>query len=77
MERLLEYHMKHTDTRIAELRQDLNGQLDEVHRKLDDLTKFKIEMVASARMTSLIVSAICGLVTLVASAWLSSKGFAK
>ena len=53
MEELLKYFMQETNT-----------QLIEIKSQLDDLQKFKAGMVASARMTSFIVSAICGSVTL-------------
>lgn len=54
MEQLLKYFMEAT-----------NGRLDGIEAKLDDLTKFKIEMLATARITSLVVSAVCGFITMV------------
>ncbi len=54
MEELLQYFMGAT-----------NDRLEGIEGKLDDLVKFKIEMLATARLTSLIVSSFCGLITLV------------
>lgn len=56
MEELVKYYMDETNRKIAK-----------IETKLDDLTKFKLEMIASARLTALIVSGICGLITLVAT----------
>lgn len=60
---LLKYFMKETDRRF----QEMSGWMSKVDTKLEDLTAFKIEMIASARTTAFMVSAICGLVTLCAS----------
>lgn len=56
MEELLRYFIQETNERLAG-----------IERSLLDLQKFKIEMLASARTTSLIVSTVCGFVTLVAT----------
>jgi hypothetical protein len=56
MEELLKYYMEETNKRITSM-----------ESKLEDLTKFKIEMVASARTTSLVVSGLCGLITMIVS----------
>lgn len=44
-----------------------NKRFDSIDDKLGDLTRFKIEMMASARLTALIVSGICGALTLCAT----------
>lgn len=56
MEELLRYFIKET-----------NEKLVSIEGKLEDLQKFKTEMMASARLTSFVVSGICGLVTLISS----------
>lgn len=61
MEKLLQYFMTDTEKKFD----SLNAKVDNVFNKIDDLTKFKIEMIASARMTALIVSALCGGITLI------------
>ncbi len=65
MEKLLQYFMQETDKKFDSIGSDLRG----VNAKLDDLTKFKVEMLATARTTSLIVSVLSGLVTLSVSVW--------
>lgn len=62
MDPLLKYFMEET-----------NKRLDTVDDKLTDLTKFKVEMIASARLTSFIVSGLCGLITMIATMWMSYK----
>lgn len=56
MEELLRYFIKETNESLAGIRS-----------QLDDLQKFKVEMMSSARLTSLVVSGICGFITLVSS----------
>lgn len=53
MEELLRYFIQET-----------NEKLMSIETKLEDLQEFKVEMMASARITSLIISSFCGLVTL-------------
>lgn len=77
MDRLLDYHMKQTEKRFDELKADIHDQFMLVNTKLEDLTRFKIEMLASARTTSLIVSSLCGLLTMVVTIWSASKGWFK
>ncbi len=65
MDELLKYFMTETDRRL--------GGIEE---KLDDLTKFKAEMIATARLTSLMVSGVCGFITLVVTVfvtWAATK----
>lgn len=69
MQQLLEYHIKDTNEKMAALRVDLR----QIDRKLDDLTKFKVEMIVSSRWVSLLVSSFCGLLTLVVSTYIALK----
>ncbi len=69
MEKLLQYFMQETDKKFEGLSEDIQG----VQAKLEDLSKFKIEMIASARLTALIVSAFCGFITLTISVWAMKK----
>ena len=44
-----------------------NERFKAIDEKLSDLTKFKIEMIVSARWVALIVSSVCGLLSLAVS----------
>ena len=48
--------------------QETNRRLERIENKLEELHSFKIEMLATSRTVSFIVSAISGLITLVATA---------
>lgn len=63
MENLLRYFMEETNRKF----QDIHESQGNINRKLDDLTQFKIEMVASARLTSFVVSGACGLLSMMIS----------
>lgn len=63
MENLLEHHILETRERFSELRDDIKN----IEEKIDGLHDFKIETIVSARWVSLIVSAVCGLLTMIAS----------
>lgn len=67
MESLLRYFMEETNRKF----QDIHESQGHINKKLDDLTQFKIEMVASARMTSFLVSSACGFVSMVVSVGLA------
>lgn len=45
-----------------------NQRLDRIELSLSDLKQFKVEMLASARTTALIVSIFCGFITLLTTA---------
>jgi hypothetical protein len=60
MEQLFRYFIQETDKKFDELK----GDIADVKEQLKDLSKFKAEMIATARTTSFIVSAICGAITL-------------
>lgn len=61
MEKLLKYFIEDTSKKIDEV----NSDIHEINRKLDDLMKFKIEMLASAKMTSILVSGAISLASLI------------
>lgn len=50
---------------------ETNRQLLDITQRLDDLQKFKVEMIAQAtaasKTASMIVSGVCGFITLMAS----------
>ena len=56
MDNLLKYFMGET-----------NKRFDSIETKLDDLGKFKISLIAQSRLTSLIISALCGFITMAAT----------
>jgi hypothetical protein len=66
-EELLKYHIQDTGKKFD----DLNDSLKMINSRLDDVQAFKMEMIISARWVSLIVSALCGLVTMTGSAVLN------
>lgn len=64
-DKLLDYFMQETNRRFEELSISLRNDIGEMKEILSDLTKFKVEMMVTARITSLVVSAACGLATMV------------
>ena len=64
MEELLKMYREYNDKRFDEVRADLQ----EVNRKLDEIHDFKVTTIATSRTVSMIVSALCGLLTLITSA---------
>lgn len=67
MEQLLQHHIHQTEKNFDEIK----NELTHFNSKLDDLAKFKAEMITSSRWVSVIVSAICGAVTMTGSALLN------
>lgn len=65
MDKLVQYFMQETDKKFSAIRSDLSS----ICLKLEDLTQFKSEMVASAKLTSIVVSTIFGLLTLAVSVY--------
>jgi hypothetical protein len=51
--------------------EETNRKLDSMDEKLEDLQKFKMEMMISAKWVSLVVSSVCGAITLIVSAYLT------
>lgn len=69
MQELLQMYREYNDKRFDELRADLQ----EISLKLETMNEFKVQMIASSRVVSMVISAICGLVTLIASTVISIK----
>ena len=66
---LLTYFMDQTDKRF----EMIQGDVKAISRNLEDLRSFKAEMLVSSRWVSLIISAVCGLATMLLSAYLSFR----
>lgn len=69
MEQLLDYFMKETNKRFD----TVDDQFASIASKLEDLVKFKIQMMTSTLWTSVIVSGLCGLLTMLATVWIAVK----
>lgn len=69
MEELLKHHIQDTRDRFNELKQELTA----LHEKLEDLRDFKISLIATSRTTSIIVSTVCGLITLIVTVFSVKK----
>ena len=67
MEQVIKYHIDNTNKQFDEIK----GSLHEINDRLDEVQKFKIEMLMSSRWVSLIISAACGFVTLTVTAILN------
>ena len=63
MEDVLQYHINETNQNFRDIRNDLKS----INEKLDAVNEFKISTVITARWVSLIISSVCGLITLVAT----------
>lgn len=63
MERLLQHHINETGKRFD----DLGDRLEKIDSKLSELQEFKVKMVVDARWVSLLVSAVCGFATMIAT----------
>jgi hypothetical protein len=66
---LQKYFMKETNKKFEDLQKDISS----IQAQLSDLRSFKVAMMVSSRWVSLIISAVCGLATLLTSAWISAK----
>lgn len=62
-ETLLQHHIEETRGNFADVREDLR----ELKVSLAELKTFRTEMIVTSRTVSLVVSAVCGFITLVAS----------
>lgn len=69
MEELLKYFIKETDRKFDDIRSNMEG----VNVKLEDLTKFKVEMLATARATSFMVSVVVGVISTAISVFISIR----
>lgn len=67
MDKLIDYFIEETNKKFD----DVKDRVDSIHKRLDDIEKFKVEMMVSSRWVSLLVSAACGLITLTASSVVS------
>lgn len=45
----------------------IESRLEKIETKIDNFSEFKASMIVSTRFVSLVVSAVCGLVTLIAT----------
>ncbi len=66
MEQLLRYFIQETNEKLS----SMDDKMIQMGDKLSDLQKFKAEMMASARLTAMFVSGICGFLTLTATVFL-------
>jgi hypothetical protein len=67
VEKLLEYYIQHADKRF----EAIEKKQDATNAKLEDLGKFKAEMLVSSKWVSMIISASFGLVSLGLSLWIA------
>lgn len=67
MEELLKRHISETDRRFEEIQ----DHLEEISGKMDDLRDFKVKLIVTSRFFSIVVSAICGILTLLASSFVT------
>ena len=63
MERLLQMHIQVTEKRFDEFKE----QMDKLIVKIDELNDFKTSLIVSSRFFSLVISAVCGMITFIAS----------
>lgn len=66
---MLEYHIEETSRRFDEVKSDLK----DIKEKIDDFKEFKIEMLTTSRMVSIIISGVCGIITMIVSVIISIK----
>jgi len=63
MDLMLKHHIESTEKKFDSISEDIK----ELSLKVDDLREFKTKLIISSRFFAFVVSAICGLVTLIAS----------
>lgn len=68
-DQLLRHHIEETREKFQEIKEDLG----EIRDKLECISAFKIEVATTSRNVSLIVSAFCGLITLLATVFVAIK----
>lgn len=66
-EELLKMYREYNDKRFDEVRADLQ----DIRLRMEEVNNFKVEMIASSRTVSMVVSAICGLMTLLATIYIN------
>lgn len=69
MEHLLKMYQEYSDRKFDEIREDIH----EIRQKMDEIHEFKVTSIATSRTVSMIVSAVCGLVTLLVTSFLTIK----
>ncbi|HLB41220.1 MAG TPA: hypothetical protein VJJ83_05495 [Candidatus Babeliales bacterium] len=69
MDSVLDYHIGHSDKKFEELK----IQIEALSEKVDELREFKVQMIATSRLVSLVVSAFSGLITLIVSTVITIK----
>lgn len=63
----VDYFAQETNKKFDELK----GELSDIRDRVEQIAVFKVEAIVTARMVSLIVSAACGILTLVATVLLT------
>ena len=69
MEHLLKMYQEYSDKKFDEIREDIQ----EIRQRMDEIHEFKVTSIATSRTVSMIVSAVCGLVTLLVTSFLTIK----
>lgn len=69
MENLLKMYQEYSDKKFDEIREDIQ----EIRQRMDEIHEFKVKSIATSRTVSMIISAICGLVTLLVTSFLTIK----
>lgn len=69
MEELFKYYVEQTNKRFDDLKEDLR----DIQMRIESLHEFKVEQIATSRTISLIISGVCGLITLIVSTLVSIK----
>lgn len=62
-QKLLDYHIKETNKSLD----DIYEEISEIRKSISQFSEFKVSMIAQTRVISLVVSAACGLLTMVAT----------
>ena len=71
MDKLVDYFIAETNKKHEETKLETKLEFEKVHKRLDDLSQFKMQLIVSSRVVSLIVSIFCGFVTLVVSTYVA------
>ena len=69
MEQLFKLYTEYNDKKFDEVRSDIH----ELRQKIEEIHEFKVTSIATSRTVSMIVSAVCGLVTLLVTSFLTIK----
>lgn len=63
MDKMMDYLIKHTDEKFDQVREELNR----LGNKVEELNTFKIEMIASAKTSTYLISTIVGVTSFAAT----------